>query len=73
MRPAPRVRCDGCHHEWFSPTSAHGLRVLGRCPRCDSTLSFLEPDEPESPAPADDALVGVAPAAVLGRPSGWAH
>lgn len=72
--PHPRVRCDGCAFEWFSRTSAHGLRIVGTCPRCGGTLDFLVPVEEEDHVPytATDPTLGPrddqAPATVLGQP-----
>lgn len=71
MGPSPRVRCGGCSFEWFGATSAHGLRIVGTCPRCGGPLDFLVAvDEPETPAAGLDALP---PAAVLGTPTSWAR
>jgi hypothetical protein len=76
MRPAPRVRCDGCGFEWFGPTASHGLRIVGACPRCGGHLDFLEPaEEPavaSAPGPVERALTQVSPASVLGTPTSWA-
>jgi hypothetical protein len=72
MRPSPRVRCGACAFEWFGPTAAHGLRVIGSCPRCAGDLHFLLDD----PEPAQDParlLRDVAPAAVLGVPHWHPH
>lgn len=75
MPPTPRVRCGGCAFQWFSATLAHGLRIVGSCPRCGGALEFLvaveEPDEPPASAEADRRLDALGPAAVLGRPSDW--
>jgi hypothetical protein len=77
MRPAPRVRCDGCLFEWFGPTASHGLRIVGACPRCGGHLEFLVPDETSGPAgapgPVERALEQLAPASVLGTPTSWAR
>ena len=71
MPSTPRVRCGGCAFEWFGATSAHGLRIVGACPRCSGALDFLVAvDEPDRPATALDALQ---PAAVLGMPTSWAR
>jgi hypothetical protein len=43
---AARVRCDGCDFAWYGADSAHGLSVIGRCPRCGAGLRFLESVEP---------------------------
>ncbi len=47
MSPAPLVRCSGCGFSWNSATMAEGLRLLGSCPKCDSTLEFRETDPRE--------------------------
>jgi hypothetical protein len=74
--PSPRVRCHECRFEWFGPTSSHGLRIVGACPRCGGGLDFLEADgEPAAaagPGPVERALATVSPAAVLGTPTSWA-
>jgi hypothetical protein len=62
-----RVRCDGCDFAWYGADSAHGLSVIGRCPRCGSTLQFLDPVEPAQPA-ASDSPGGKRPAG--GKPAG---
>jgi hypothetical protein len=72
MPPSPRVRCGGCAFEWFGATSAHGLRIVGACPRCNGELDFLVPDEDEGPAPAREPLA-LHPASVLGKPTSWAR
>jgi hypothetical protein len=72
MPRSPRVRCGGCAFEWFGPTSEHGLRIVGACPRCGGALEFLAPvaddDGPDVTGhmltPADSR----APATVLGPP-----
>jgi hypothetical protein len=48
------VRCDGCDFAWYGADSAHGLSVIGRCPRCGASLKFLEPVEPTRPAGSDE-------------------
>jgi hypothetical protein len=73
MRPSPRVRCGGCAFEWFGATAAHGLRIVGSCPKCGGGLDFLVAEEEERATPASDALHKLAPAAVLGRPMSWAR
>jgi hypothetical protein len=66
----PLVHCPGCDRDWFGATTAHGLRILGRCPRCDAELEFHCDDAPPpEPEAADERLAGVAPSAVLGRPA----
>jgi hypothetical protein len=29
-----RVRCRQCDFRWYGEIAAHGLSVLGSCPRC---------------------------------------
>jgi hypothetical protein len=70
MRPSPRVRCEGCDFAWFGVTAAHGLRVIGSCPRCGGSLSFLSEEDFDAPE-TDERLRDVAPADVLGRPTTW--
>jgi hypothetical protein len=69
MSRTPLVRCGGCAFEWFGATSAHGLRIVGTCPRCGGALDFLAPiadDQVDEPLPgADDTR---SPALVLGTP-----
>ena len=68
MRPSPRVRCDSCAFEWFGATVAHGLRIVGSCPRCSGSLTFLDGDGGAAP---DERTMDIAPAAVLGTPTSW--
>ena len=72
MRPSPRVICGECHFAWYSPSAAHGLRLLGSCPRCCGELEFLTEEEPTAVPAASDDLSQLAPAAVLGMPTSWA-
>ena len=72
MRPSPRVICGECHFAWYGPTAAHGLRLMGSCPRCDGELEFLTEEEPTAVPAAGDELVRVAPASILGLPTSWA-
>ena len=37
---AERVRCSGCDFRWYGAIAAHGLSVLGRCPKCGGELQF---------------------------------
>ena len=75
MRSHPRVRCHDCDFAWYGATAAHGLRVVGSCPRCSGELDFLADDEPApASAPAGpERLAGLSPAAVLGTPVSWAR
>ncbi|HEX4107991.1 MAG TPA: hypothetical protein VHX88_07640 [Solirubrobacteraceae bacterium] len=66
-----RVRCGGCGFRWFGVIAAHGLSVLGACPRCGGELEFREhagvPDEDELESRSE--LAGLQPWEVLGVPS----
>jgi hypothetical protein len=73
MRPSPRVRCGTCHYAWYGQTTAHGLRLLGSCPRCGGELDFLAPDAPAEELRMGDELRGQTPASVLGTPTTWAR
>lgn len=42
------VTCTECGFEWFGPTAAHALRIVGSCTRCHGELCFS--DEPALPA-----------------------
>jgi hypothetical protein len=69
-RPA-RVRCQGCEFLWYGTIAAHGLSVIGSCPRCGGALEFRESAAPAG-APvgeAPGALDEVQPWRVLGVPS----
>jgi hypothetical protein len=73
MSRSPRVRCGGCAFEWFSSTSAHGLHIVGTCPRCGGALDFLVPVEDDAPDVSGHMVAPVvddrrAPASVLGTP-----
>ncbi len=65
MSRSPRVRCGDCAFEWYSATSAHGLRIVGTCPRCGGALDFLVGPEDETPEASPDRR---APQTVLGLP-----
>lgn len=59
------VTCTDCGFEWFGPTAAHALRLVGRCTRCRGELSFNdEPGLPEIVEPAEDTPAHL----VLGAP-----
>jgi hypothetical protein len=73
MSPHPRVRCRDCDFAWYGATAAHGLRVVGSCPRCTGDLDFLTEDEAPSASPVSERLAGLSPAAVLGKPMSWAR
>lgn len=75
--PAARVHCEGCGFAWYGEGSAHGLSVIGHCPRCGGELRFVAVPEL---AAAQEASAGepdgarqapIAPSRVLGVPLGW--
>jgi len=37
-----RVSCVDCRFRWYGLTAAHGLSIIGRCPRCGGELAFSE-------------------------------
>ena len=53
-----KVTCLECEFEWFGPTAAHALRLVGSCTRCRGQLHFNEEDglpailEPATDVPA---------------------
>ncbi len=60
-----RVTCTKCEFEWFGPTAAHALRLLGSCTRCRGELRFNdEPSLPTIADPVDDLPAHL----VLGNP-----
>ena len=72
-----RVLCDGCGFLWYGATAAHGLSIIGHCPRCGGNLHFRD-----EPAGSADVVAGqvderpepgqlVEPAQVLGAPQTW--
>lgn len=60
-----KVTCKDCGFEWFGETSAHALRMVGKCTRCRGELIFNA--EPSLPALVED-LVDVPAHLVLGNP-----
>jgi hypothetical protein len=62
------VRCKGCGFRWNTPAMAHGLRVLGSCPKCKGELEFGARGLPEAAGPADAPAGPDAPHLVLGIP-----
>jgi hypothetical protein len=68
------VRCDDCGFQWHGTISAHGLRVIGHCPRCQGALRFRDERASvgrlEETAAAENELQ---PWQVLGTPSSWAR
>ena len=74
--PAPgteRVRCTGCDFRWYGLISAHGLAVLGHCPRCSGELEFTGDHAEDDAAAVDRAAdeAGLQPWEVLGTPVSW--
>ena len=61
----PVVACTECGFEWFGPTAAHALRLVGSCTRCHGQLRFN--DEPALPAISDPGT-DVPAHLVLGNP-----
>jgi hypothetical protein len=59
------VTCTECGFEWFGPTAAHALRLVGSCTRCHGALAFN--DEPALPAISEDPA-DVPAHLVLGHP-----
>jgi len=47
------VTCTECGFEWFGPTAAHALRLVGSCTRCHGQLRFN--DEPPLPEISDES------------------
>ena len=85
-RPA-RVLCEECGFLWYGATAAHGLSIIGHCPRCGGSLSFRDhsgaPAEGASADPvvhmpraavhAEESRLDLEPAHVLGTPQSWAR
>ena len=60
-----KVACIECGFEWFGPTAADGLRLVGRCTRCGGELRFNDEDGlPPIPEPGEDVPAHL----VLGNP-----
>ncbi len=60
-----RVSCTECGFEWFGPTAAHGLRMVGSCIRCRGKLRFHDDQGlPAIAEPANDLPAHL----VLGNP-----
>jgi NAD-dependent SIR2 family protein deacetylase len=68
-----RVQCEKCEFCWYGATAAHGLSIIGHCPRCGGGLHFR--DEPGGPSvvAAGPAALDLEPAQVLGTPKTWAR
>src|SRR4051794_9303202 len=67
-RAAPLVVCTQCEFSWYSPAMAHGLSMLGHCPRCDGPLQFTGPRDCADRTPARGGARP--PHLVLGLPRG---
>jgi hypothetical protein len=69
----PRVQCDACDAKWFGEIAAHGLSVLGRCPRCDGQLHFRADSTPPAEGSGDAApeRAELQPWQVMGAPNRW--
>ena len=61
----PAVVCTTCNFAWHSGAMAYGLRLLGRCPRCDGKLDF---DPAQRHEPGDVAQPEGPPHMALGFP-----
>jgi hypothetical protein len=59
------VTCTECGFEWFGPTAAHALRLVGSCTRCHGALRFA--DEAALPAISEEPA-DVPAHLVLGNP-----
>jgi hypothetical protein len=66
-----RVQCENCEFLWYGATAAHGLSILGHCPRCGGGLKFRDQPGERSAAPAGAVASDLEPAQVLGMPHGW--
>lgn len=70
--PRARVRCEACGFQWFGAIAAHGLSVLGQCPRCRGRLSFRANAVPSDATIARTSRdAELQPWEVLGTPGGW--
>ena len=62
--------CEDCGREWHGATAAHGLSVLGHCPRCNGThLTFR--DAAATGTVPETASSALEPWQVLGTPTSW--
>ena len=60
-----RVTCTDCGFEWFGPTAAHALRLVGTCTQCRGELHFNDEDtDPDALEPVPDMPAHL----VLGSP-----
>ncbi|HYH59504.1 MAG TPA: hypothetical protein VD790_09825 [Thermoleophilaceae bacterium] len=62
----PRVSCTECGFEWFGPTAAHALRMVGICTHCRGELRFHDVDA--LPEPGLEPSADVPAHLVLGAP-----
>jgi hypothetical protein len=65
----PLVSCTACGFAWYGRTAAHGLSVIGRCPRCRGALDFHGGGV--EPAGAEPPESDLQPWQVLGAPTSW--
>jgi hypothetical protein len=66
-----RVRCRECEYAWFGRSAAHGLAILGHCPRCQGELRFVRKPAPDRLPLAEPTMRDVLPSRVLGLPVTW--
>ncbi len=66
----PLVSCSGCGFAWYGRTAAHGLSVIGHCPRCRGALRFH--DHTAALERGETGAADVPPWRVLGTPTSWA-
>jgi hypothetical protein len=67
------VWCDDCDFQWHGTISAHGLRVIGHCPRCQGPLRFRDERASVGRLEETAAAEELQPWQVLGMPSSWAR
>jgi hypothetical protein len=69
MKARPTVTCRDCGSDWHGSIAAHGLSVLGHCPRCGGHLRFRAPvPQPDRTHAEEAAGSENRPWLVLGRP-----
>jgi hypothetical protein len=73
LRARARVWCEGCGFAWFGVISAHGLSVLGSCPRCGGQLHFRDAAARAPEATAEAVPRTAEPWQVLGNPTSWSE
>jgi hypothetical protein len=65
----PLVNCIACEFAWYGRTAAHGLSVIGHCPRCGGPLQFH--GDSSGPERFERVARNVQPWQVLGTPTSW--